>query len=186
MVLVLSCEKANRLEQSQTDFSDLKNAFFPEYEHSYKKTDTLYLDVQIDNCGEWGGPRNEFKIYVDSENQYLMECRRYRFNCDSIGKYRQLYEKPLEYSRTFVLGSMHKKVVSAFFMNLMQAKISEHNGSNAGCIYWLHNNDSTLDIYVHTEQEKIEEDFYLFKKAFRLPENKKIRIEVPLEITSPQ
>ncbi len=156
--------------KTQTEEDD----FFPEY---YSK-DTLSLNVMIDDCGEWGGPEDEFRIYRDSLRQYTMDFKRYSFNCDSIGKYYGI-DKPLEFKKTLVMNDSSKKVISIFFVDLMKAKIQENLKSNGGSRYKLFNNDYTLLIDVYSDEKEIEEEYYKFKKGLGFPENRKRENTVP-------
>lgn len=170
MLCFVSCTKVKEqktiLPLSQV--SDKEDMFFPQY---YRK-DTLYLNVSIDNCGEWGGPEDKFMIYKDSSRQYKLDFKRYKMNCDSIGEYYGK-SKPLEYQKKLVLSSAGKKVISDFLVNIMRAKVEEYNRSNAGSIYEVFNNDSTLFVRVYSRGKRIEEDYYNLKKGLGLPENRK-------------
>jgi len=164
LLIILACNREEPVSHKHEHINKAENdAFFPEYEHGDVKPDTLYLDVRLDNCGEWGGPLEKFRMYVNSQEQYMLEYKRYRFNCDSISAYYGLKNKPLEYKTTIALTARDKKTISDFLENLIEAKISEQVYSNAGSTYHLHNNDSTLNVAVYSEKEKVMEDFYYFK-----------------------
>lgn len=169
-LLIVSCNKHEAVENLSVNLNPqtLEEDFFPEY---YSK-DTLSLNVMIDDCGEWGGPEDEFRIYIDSLRQYRLDFKRYRFNCDSIGKYYGK-EKPLEFKKTFILNKVGKKAISDFLVDLMKAKIHENLKSNAGSGYQLFNNDSTLFINVSSTDKRIKEDYYEFKKNIGFSENRK-------------
>lgn len=170
LLSLISCDKNASLDL-YGDPSENEDDFFPEYQGGDVRSDTLYLYVNLDDCGEWGGPPEKFRLYVDSLRQYQLEYKRYRFNCDSIDKYYS-QQKPLELATIIKMDESRKKTVSDFLVRVMRAKISEDVNSNAGSIYSIHSNDSTFDVEVYTTKERIKEDFYTFKKSLGLPENR--------------
>lgn len=170
LCLFSSCDRNTNL-QLQENMPEDEEDFFPGFKVGNIHPDTLYLYVQLDDCGEWGGPPEKFRLYVDSLRQYQLEYKRYRFNCDSIGKYYSR-KKPLELATTITLNESSKKTVSDFLGKIMRAKISESVDSNAGSIYSIHSNDSTFDVAVYSTKKRIKEDFYIFKKSLGLPENR--------------
>ena len=175
-IFLVSCTEATKEEIIVQEEVLKSDTFFPDY---YSK-DTLSLNVGIDACGEWGGPEDEFKIYMDSLRQYRLNYKRYKMNCDSIWKYYGKNE-PLEFQKELLLTNTAKKVISDFLIALMDAKIKERVESNAGSVYCLANNDSTLYIRIHSTERKIEEDFYKFKKSLVFPENRRKEDGIPLD-----
>lgn len=149
-----------------------KDMFFPQY---YEK-DTLFLNVSIDDCGEWGGPEDKFMIYKDSLRRYVLDFERYNMDCDSMIFYHGR-PKPLKFKKRIVLNDTTKKAISNLLINMMRAKVEEYNGSNGGSIYEVFNNDSTLLVRVHSTGKKTEEDYYNFKRGLGLPENRKEEIK---------
>lgn len=169
LLTVLSCNDTVKTRLANP-ISEEKDSFFLNYKKGDIRPDTLYLEVQLDDCGEWGGPPEKFVLYVDSLQHYKLDYKLYRFNCDSVDKYYSLKNKPLDYKASIVLNKKTKKIVSDFFTHILQAKISEQVYSNAGSTYWLYNNDSTLNINVYSEQKEIMEKFRLFKVKLGLPD----------------
>ncbi|GEM_PF-2480698 len=144
-----------------------KNDFFEEYKYGDIKPDTIYLSVIIDDCGEWGGPREFFKIYVNKENEFVLHFDKYKFNCDSISYYYN-NDTILDIENKILLKDKEKQALSEFFKELMNAKIQEKLNSNAGSIFILHNTDSTMNVSIHTDKTNIVEKFNLLKKELNI------------------
>lgn len=164
LLILASCSE-NKMQN--VVFSE-KEIFFPDFYWG----DTLYLNVRIDDCGEWGGPEDNFIISKDSLRHFAVDFKRYKMNCDSISEYYGK-DKPHEFEKKFILNEKKQTAVSDFLVDLMKAKIEEEVRSNAGCIYNVFNNDSTLSLRVYSTQKNIEEEYYNFKKDLGLPENRK-------------
>lgn len=183
MMLFAACDPRAKLsvENPHVEYESEKTEdnFFAKLGR-WTSLDTVYLDVMIDDCGEWGGPRERFSLYKDSTKTLKLNCIRHRFNCDSLSHY-YLKPKPLEYNKTIVLDVAKKKVIGDFFMDIMEEKINEKPSDYANH-FFLHTNDSTLIIKVKSKELNLENKFYSFKKNLGLPENKnKERVSIPIE-----
>lgn len=169
IVAMISCSKrTDKVEPDIEKQYTLDDDFFPEYKGGTIKHDTIYLSVVIDDCGEWGGPRDEFKMYVDVSNKYHLNYKRFRFKCDSIGYYNSLGKLPLDKQKDFILNARQKTILSNFYMLLMKAKMKEYVNSNAGSLYSLRSNDSTLNIQVYSNKDEVKDDYINFKRAMGL------------------
>jgi len=169
LLLIVSCDnKRERNSVSVRAHDTPDDDFFPKYAGGDIKPDTLYLYTMLDDCGEWGGPRDEYKIYVDAANQYRLDFKRFKFNCDSIGYYNSLDRLPLETQKNLVLGTKSKHVVSQYCMQLIKAKIKEKVNSNAGSFYLIRSVDSTLNVRVHSEKQEIKASYLEFKRKLGL------------------
>ena len=93
VMLLASCDPRAKLSINNPNteyvFQESKDNFFPELRVA-NVSDTVYLDAEIDDCGEWGGPKDRFVLYKDSLGSYKLNCVRHRFNCDSIPYYLSL------------------------------------------------------------------------------------------------
>lgn len=170
-VLILNCKKNenevlveinldspdNRKYVNETDF----------FEDLYLYKDTLHLYVNIAECGEWGGPREYIEIYNNPDESFILEYKKYKFNCDSIPKYYG-NESILEIKRELNLSKKDKKYLSRFFTDLMKAKINEVHRSNAGSLFILNNTDSTMILEVVTDKTDIGDKFQSLKKKLKL------------------
>jgi hypothetical protein len=169
IVAMISCSKrTDRVEPDIEKQYTLDDDFFPEYKGGAIKHDTIYLSVVIDDCGEWGGPRDEFKMYVDLSDEYRLNFKRFRFKCDSIGYYNSLDKLPLDRQEDLVLSARQKNILSNFYMLLMKAKMKECVNSNAGSLFSLRSNDSTLNIQVYSNKAEVKNDYINFKRALDL------------------
>lgn len=173
VILLTSCDPRARLSlrnpSIEYTYQDEPDNFFPEMAYGVV-SDTVYLDAMINDCGEWGGPKDHFALYRDTTGTYKLNCIRYRFSCDSIPFYYGK-PKPLEYNKTIVLGAAGKQAVADLFTNILSAKMSEVLVSDSGNSFFLHNNDSTLSVKVFSGRYIVEQNYYRFKKQIGLPEN---------------
>ncbi|MFL9844225.1 hypothetical protein [Flavobacterium rhizosphaerae] len=145
----------------------LETDFFPKF---YTDRDTLYLDITLDDCGEWGGPPEKYMLYKNTHEQYILYYERYRFNCDSINEYYGKKEQ-LELKKTIVLNKHTQRVLTGFLEDIMRAKISENISYDTASIYYIHANNGTFNVRVTTNQNKIKQDYYNFKENIGLPPN---------------
>lgn len=143
-----------------------QNDFFEEY-LLYEHPDTIHLYAMIDECGEWGGPKEEMKIYPFSTGEFQLNYRKHKFNCDSISFY-YTNDSILDFEKNIILGKEHKKELSDFFLKLMKAKINERVNSNAGSVFWLTNSDSTMILSIHTGKTDIVDSYQSLIKKLNL------------------
>lgn len=143
-----------------------KNDFFEEY-LLYKNSDTILLYTMIDKCGEWGGPKEEMKIFPIFTGEFQLNYRKHKFNCDSISFYYN-NNSILDFEKKIILGKENKKELSDFFLKLMKAKINERVNSNAGSVFSLVNSDSTIVLYIHTGKTDIVDSYQSLIKKLNL------------------
>ena len=137
------------------------------FEDLYLYKDTLHLYVNIAECGEWGGPREYIEIYNNSDESFILDYKKYKFNCDSIPKYYG-NDSILDLKKEKILSKNDKKYLSRFFTDLMKAKINEVHMSNAGSLFLLNNTDSTMILEVITDKTDIGDKFQSLKKKLNL------------------
>jgi len=143
-----------------------QNDFFEEY-LLYEHPDTIHLYAMIDECGEWGGPREEIKIYPISSKEFQLNYKKHKFNCDSISFYYN-NDSILDFDKKIILGKENKKELSDFFLKLMKAKINEKVKSNAGSVFSLVNSDSTMILSIHTGKTDIVDSYQSLIKKLNL------------------
>lgn len=142
------------------------NAFFP----SLGK-DTLNLMVMIDDCGEFGGPQDDYQLYLDSEQHYHLDYKRYKCDCDSIHNYRPFEKRqPFETGKNLTLKDKDKKAIKRFLGELMKAKMTEEIYSNTGSLYHVYSKKKhSIDLYIYTQNKQTEKEYAVFKKKLGLP-----------------
>jgi len=166
---MVSCNKESDTEANElTQKIKNGNEFFPEYAVGDVKLDTLYLSVIPDDCGEWGGPRDEFKMYVDSVNHYNLEYKGFKFSCDSIDYYRNIRKPVLARRELLLLDAKSKDFLSDFFTEILKAKMQQKVHANAGSWLWLRSRDSTLNIEVYSGKDEIKKNFLMLKNNLGL------------------
>lgn len=171
--VIFSCDKHNEkvIEKISNKQNTEEIFFFPKYKFGDKKLDTLFLYVQLDDCGEWGGPKEDFKIYVNKENSYILNYKKYIFDCDSIGKHYSLPQK-LDYSRNIVLKENDKKLIRSYILNLIEQKIMEEDTDHSANYFVLKNQDSTLNIVLASSKIQARETFMKLKTKLKLMKKK--------------
>lgn len=186
LLFIIACDPGAKLSIDDPTveyiYENPKDDFFPDMRFG-PVSDTVYLDAMIDDCGEWGGPKDRFALYQDTTGTYKLNCIRHSFNCDSL-RYLNGKPKPLEYNKTIVLGPAGKKAVADLFKNIMMGKIAESKLSSYS-EFVLHNTDSTMYVDVSGVRYKLEQSYYRFKKVIGLPENNN-RAKYQPEIEIPQ
>ncbi len=165
---ILSCEKKNEndfpditIDFENKDYID-KSDFFESF-HS----DTLEMYVNLDECGEWGGPKEIFKIYKKDKINFMLRYEKYKFSCDSISYYYG-FDTIIDYKKEIEINKIEKKLLSSFFEDLIKAKINEVQLGNFGSVYELNNSDSTLNILVYTNKTDIKKRFLRLKEKLKL------------------
>lgn len=169
-LILISCKKdvadennivvtieTNREYVNEQDFFDDQN-----------KSDTIYFDAEIDDCGEWGGPRENIKIYSNYKNEKILNYKKFKFNCDSTGYYYNLKNPELDFEKELVINQLEKNLIKKLFQDLMAAKINQKWISNAGSVYKLRSSDSTLYINILTDKTDFNEKYIEFKNELKL------------------
>lgn len=129
--------------------------------------DTLYMDVVLSTCGEWGGPREEYKMYEEGK-KYKLEYIKYRYSCDSLQQYYGK-EPVVDKKKTIDMTVAESQQVSRFFIELMNEKIGRrHLSSHAGNVFVLHDRDSTLLVDVYTDSKRTKSKYLELKKGLGL------------------
>lgn len=165
---LISCNQKNKQEEIfeiklDSNFTYVNESDFFED----NSLDSISLYVMDDICGEWGGPEEKIEIFSNSIGDKVLNYKKYKFNCDSIHFYYN--SKPIfDYEKSIILSDYEKGKISYFFEKLIKAKIQEKHRGNAGKIFYLKNNDSTLLISILTDKTDISESFNELKSDLKL------------------
>lgn len=169
LVLVSSCNRNATNSRDKIDENIMqreRNDFFMEDE--YGIMDTLYMEVVLADCGECGGPLEEYKIYEDKEKMYRLEYKKYKYVCDSLDKY---YGKDpvVAKKQSLNLRVTERHLISDFFIEFMNEKVGKKPfTSHAGNVFILYNRDSTLFMRAYTDSKRIKDKYLEFKNSLGL------------------
>lgn len=66
LLFIIACDPGAKLSIDDPTveyiYENPKDDFFPDMRFG-PVSDTVYLDAMIDDCGEWGGPKDRFALY---------------------------------------------------------------------------------------------------------------------------
>jgi hypothetical protein len=155
LILVLSCKGNSAANHNRVDEKSEQSDTVDFFQDEYGIVDTLYMDVVLADCGEWGGPREEYKIY-EAEKEYRLEYKRHKYVCDSLEKYYGK-EPVMDKKQSLNLTKADTRLISDFFIELMNEKIGKNPlTSHAGNIFVLYDRDSTLFLSSYTDLKRTE------------------------------
>ena len=167
-LIIFSCTKSKEEVIFEYNFENQENRMQQNKDFSKSfNNDTLFIKVELDECGEWGGPKEKIKIFKNINKELLLEYSKFKFNCDSIGEYYTSNPK-LDYKKTIHLNEKLQNKVAQYITELSNAKLYEYVYSNAGSIYEISKSDSTIYISIHTENKQIEEFYKNLKTELNL------------------
>jgi len=158
-ILVISCS------QNQDD------AFFDESDLGAGGSKTsLIIYANFDECGEWGGHKEDLVIFAKSDNKFYATFKKSKVDCNQVGT---LYGTPefhnSDYEKTFMLDANHKKAIKDYTQNLIQSKFSERHPGHAGKSFGIIKTDSTLIIDVYDNNSDNFKSYKELQKKLDLP-----------------
>jgi hypothetical protein len=116
-------------------------SFFP----SYFSKDTLIIEAQYSECGEWGGHKEMIKVFA-KDTTFFAEYFKFTTDC-SMDKYGNLSLKK-EKHITCEITESDKEALRNYFHQLLSSKITERSGMRYDCLS-IRNTDSSLLIKVY-------------------------------------
>jgi hypothetical protein len=141
--------KADKVEERKQPV-----AFFDPMElGSTNQTSNLKIEARFDECGEWGGHKEEIIISSDKKENIYATYNIYPFNCDSLDYYYSKRDLTPISSTTILLTDKTKKSIVDYIHRLTQSKISERFPGHAGNLFSLVNTDSSLNIQVYDNKD---------------------------------
>ncbi len=130
------------------------SAFFDPIElGSINQTSNLKIEARFDECGEWGGHKEEIIISADKKENIYATYNIYPFNCDSLDFYYGKRDIIPANSKKILLTDKTKKSIVEYIHRLIKSKISERFPGHAGNSFSIVNTDSSLNIHVYDNKE---------------------------------
>jgi hypothetical protein len=116
---------------------------------------SLNITATFSECGEWGGHRENLRIYVkpsDKKNYYL-DYLKTNINCDERDEKGYNIEK-IVVQKTIKLNDSNKTSITEYIKRTIDSKVEERFPGNAGNSFSIMNSDSTLVIKVYDSNTK--------------------------------
>ncbi len=132
--LIISCNK----EESVSQHSEYL------FENILNHNDTIFIESQFQDCGEWGGHKEHIKIYY-SEKKILLNYIKYKVNCGNRNNVGQIIQEK-DFSKTIVLSEIQSRGIMNYINNLMKLKFISESFGNSGNSFIVKNSTGSLHI----------------------------------------
>ena len=114
------------------------------------KTDTLKIQIEATDCGEWGGHRENIFIQRNLKNKLFARFIMDTVPCDKIvekGGAGVLDDKTrvIVLDTTKLLNFGEEKLISIFLQRLLELYLKNEVHSNSGTVYQVINTNSSLN-----------------------------------------
>jgi hypothetical protein len=163
LVLIIGC---SRREEPPSDCKNTNTSIF-DYELGLTITGpTLTITCQYDDCGEWGGHREEIRLVKNNQSSFCLDYQKDSVNCanitelfDGFGFYYGVKRVPA-YGENSMAPDAMKKHIRNFASTMMQSIFEDDfYFSHAGVITTIANRDSSL--FIQTYSNKADNFNYL-------------------------
>ena len=160
-IVLNSCEK------------DEKNFNSDEYFYGFlrssneTKNPVLKINTRYDECGEWGGHNETITLF--SKNDNLKLYAKYietKVDCESLGKYGELTQNTVK-NTTREISSPEEVAIKNYLKKLLDYKSQSFVTGNSGMSYSVINQDSTLTIYLYTNNSECKRAFKKLKSELK-------------------
>ncbi|ESU21264.1 hypothetical protein FCR2A7T_06920 [Flavobacterium cauense R2A-7] len=159
-LLLLSCDSKEGTQHIKNNPSESEVIFFRENDPAGFTSDMkLTLKAEFDECGEWGGHKEEMVIYIKPKKGFHLDYRKFSVNCDSMDAFLNAPIQKLETSKTIKLVDANKISISNYLNRMLKSKINEGFPGHAGNLFSAITSDSTLIISVY-DYKKIDIESY--------------------------
>lgn len=173
---------------SCTNTKTLSNDFFPMEGKNLNsnKVQLLEINVQFSECGEWGGHKENIKIYTKS-GLYYLEYYKYCVDCSIAMNSTEEVNSKLIFSKVIELDKSSKIEIIDFSKHLLESKFYEKYSGNSGNYYYLKKHKTMgghgFDFGVYGYYEKIDEKYIHLLKELGIKNIKDVNciLETTLE-----
>ncbi len=171
--LLFSCtENKNNFESIEFSLGEEKEnfSFFENYKYRVDNAkDTLIIYASFSECGEWGGHDEYLHIYIKDREDFYINYKKYRVDCDSIGKN---YGKPsfqiFESEKEIKINENQKVAITEFIKRMVISKTKERYPGHAGNFFRVSLTDSSLFISVYDFNQYNNKSYYKLLKELDL------------------
>lgn len=133
--------------QHKTDSADVFNLMF-------FGGDTLYINVQYMECGEFGGHIEKSKIY-SAGNSFYITYQKFSVNCSGI---KENYGRPvqtLHETNTQKLTGQQQLLLLGYFQQLLACQFTDFNLMHAGYTFNISMLNHSLNIHLYSLNNKL-------------------------------
>lgn len=166
-IIFVSCEKNEANSDLKYPTEILPNDDFYDAVSLGKHNPELYylIYAHYDECGEWGGHKEEIRIQSDSLGEIYVKYFYFPFSCDSVAYYydNDSLIKPSKFKQV-KLDKGKIKIIKRYSKDLIQEIQKEKKISHAGKVYGIKYFD---EINIHLFESSFSNDAefeYFFKE----------------------
>ena len=116
------------------------------------KSDTIRIDARFDECGEWGGHKEEIIIDADEKWNIYVHHKIYPYNCDSLKFYYLNDNLRAKFDTTISLTDKKKQAIIEYIQRMAISKTVETFPGHAGNYFSVVTSDSTLIIKIYDDK----------------------------------
>jgi hypothetical protein len=128
------------------------------------RRDTLYINSQFTECGEWGGHRELSKVFFSGKNFYI-NYQKFNADCNSVKRNKGKLVQKLVKNITKKISDNDKVLIYNYVHQLLDAKFQEPIGLQVGRIFQVVLSDNDLNISVYPGSSTTEKQYLeLIKK----------------------
>ena len=134
LFLIISCNR----EKSVSQHSEYL------FENILTHNDTIFIESQFQDYGEWGGHKEHIKIYY-SQKEIILNYIKYKVNCGNRNNLGQIIQKK-DFSKTIVLSEIQSRNLMNYINNLMKLKFINQSFGNSENSFVVKNSTGSLHI----------------------------------------
>ena len=125
--------------------------------------DTLYIEAEFIECGEWGGHEELSKIYL-SEKSFYVDYMKYKADCDKIAENNGKPSEKIVRSIIKKLSNKNEILIEKYLKQVLDSKLIAEVIGNFGYVFHVYNSDSTLNIFLYTINGNTKKEYLNFIK----------------------
>ena len=130
-----------------------KSTYFNSFElGAYNKNVNVRISARFNECGEWGGHKEEIFLTADKSENFFAEYHVFPYNCDSLMHEISSKNVVPTISKKITLNEKNKLAILRFLHDMMDAIITQDLISHAANNFTIANSDSSLFLSLSTDK----------------------------------
>jgi len=157
LFLFFSCEEKVSQNGNRLFFGEVNT-------YGQNERTLLNINARFSECGEWGGNKENLKIFVKNKNIYeqnkeiYLEYIKIKMDCGTSEKMTQPKES-VENTKTILLNDENLNAITEYIEKMVNSKRYEEFPGHAGNSFSVYNSDSTLVVRNYSNDSKNERNF---------------------------